>query len=321
MYPYVVADIGGTNARFALVTGKQDQRYQIERVSILSGAEFPSFEGALSHYLQGIGSKPKSACIAIAGPTDSDQIRMTNLPWSFSRAAVREQFQLEAFEVLNDFGALAIATIRLQDEHLQNVKSGLRDPRANKAILGAGTGLGVAGLGFSPAGWYPIQSEGGHVNIAPANAFECEIVKAAMQQHSYVSMEVFLSGPGLVNLYRAVCAVKGVEANELEPRDISARALDNSDSFCRDALELFCAFFGSLSGNLALTYGAKGGVYIAGGIVPRFIDFFRASHFVERFSDKGVMSRYVKDIPVDVVVYEHTAFVGAAAWLDQLLGD
>lgn len=319
MFPYIVADIGGTNARFALVTDKDGDQFIIEHVNILSGSNYAQFTDALEAYIASLnGIKPTSACIAIAGPVDGDLVKMTNLPWSFSKQEIKKQFDLQSFEVINDFAAVAIASSRLTPENLISIKSGTINPTANKAVLGAGTGLGVAGLAHNAGAWLPISSEGGHVNMAPATVFEAEVITAAIKRYGHVSAENFLSGPGLVNLYTSICDVQGAAIQSFEPKDVTAKALDNSDEQCRQTLSTFCAFLGTVSGNLTLTYGAKGGVYVAGGIVPRFIDFLRESDFIARFSEKGIMSHYVEDVPVNLIAYEQTAFLGAAAWLDQV---
>ncbi len=318
MFPYLVADIGGTNARFALITEKKGDEFKMEHIQILKGADFSSFEAAMQHYLDGLGGvKPTAACVAIAGPISGDRVRMTNLPWGFSQEGLRAQFELDAFLAINDYTALAVATSRLPSGGLKNVLNGDRNPVGNKAILGPGTGLGVAGLARAGDGWLPIPSEGGHVTMAPATAFEADILKAAMARHGHVSAEVCLSGPGLVNLYHAVCDVQGVAAEALKPQDVSGQGLAGSNAQCKEALDLFCAFMGTVSSNLVLTYGASGGVYITGGIIPRFVEYFRSSPFEARFREKGIMSHYVADVPVDVVSYEQTAFLGAAAWLYQ----
>jgi glucokinase (EC 2.7.1.2) len=318
MFPSIVADIGGTNARFALVTGEADGQFVIEQIQILNGSDYASFSDALRTYIESLdGVTPVSACAAIAGPIEGDSVKMTNLNWSFSPSAVREEFGFKKFEAINDFAALAVATSALLPGDLVSVRNGQRDPMGNKAILGPGTGLGVAGLAYSNGHWLPIPSEGGHVNIAPATPLECDVVKAAMAQHGHVSAEVFISGPGLVNLYNALCAVKGVQARVLEPKDVTADGVSGKDSTCQETLALFCSFIGSLSGNLALTYGAKGGVYLAGGVLPRILDCVKASDLALRFEEKGVMSPYVSNIPVDIITHPQTAFLGAAAWLAQ----
>lgn len=321
MFPYIVADVGGTNARFALVTEKKGDQFTIENIQILKGADFNSFQEAFSHYYTNLsGMNIRAACIAIAAPMSDDVIKMTNLPWSFSQSAMCKEFDLKAFKAINDYTALAVATSRLPVEGLANVVEGKRDLCANKAILGPGTGLGVAGLAYiDDEQWLPISSEGGHVNIPPVNALECEIIKAALPEHSYVSAETFLSGQGLVNLYKALALVEDFSAGVLMPYEITDRAITMKDPNCVKTLDLFCGFLGSVSANLALTYGAHGGVYITGGIVPRFVDYLRQSPFYERFKQKGVMSPYMSDIPVDVVTFEQPAFLGAAAWLYQFM--
>jgi len=317
MYPYLVADIGGTNARFAIVKSKLGGQYQLEHITKLNGSDYSSFFDALKAYLEGVGIDcPKSACIAIAGPIDGDVIKMTNLPWQFSRRELQQAFALEKLELINDFAAMALCTSELDVEHVINIKPGT-EKTGNKAILGPGTGLGVAGLARSGNKWLAIPSEGGHVNVAPATPLECDIIKAASASHGHVSAETFISGPGIVNLYRALAQVRGEAATYSEPQQISAGALERQEVLSVETLKVFCSFLGTLSGNLALTYGALGGVYLAGGILPRFIDFFQASEFVQRFSEKGVMSPYLSDIPVNLITYEFSAFLGAAACLDH----
>ncbi len=321
MFPYIVADIGGTNARFALATGRQGQQFAIESVTISNGADFPSFEDALQAYVDSLENlSVAAACIAIAGPVGGDVVRMTNLPWSFSKRHIQRKFALTTFEVINDFAAVAIATSRLADADLIAIKGGNADPVANKAILGPGTGLGVAGLAHCARdnSWLPIAGEGGHVTLAPADIFEAEVIVAGMRRFGHVSAEMFISGPGLVNLYACLCDVEGVEAKALQPQDVTTAALAGDDAVCEKTLALFCAFLGTVAGDLALTYGAKGGVYLAGGIAPRIIDFLKASEFSARFANKGIMSHYVENVAVNLVRHQQTAFLGAAAWLEQL---
>lgn len=318
MYPYIVADIGGTNARFALVTGKSQGNFLIDHIHVLNAREYPTCATALRAYLDKLGGvKPLAACLAIAGPVTGDTVRMTNLSWEFSCMAMAKEFGFQHFVAMNDFAAVAAACSQLTDDHLITVKDGSEDKTAAKAVFGPGTGLGVAGLVNHYGEWVPVPCEGGHVNIAPATAFEADVIKAAMAVHGHVSAEMFISGPGLVNLYRAVCTVRGDQAKEVKPADITTNALANGEEVFSVTLSTFCSFLGSFAGNLALTYGAKGGIYMAGGILPRFSDFLLASPFTERFSNKGVMSHYVQTIPAKLIVHPETAFVGAAAWLEQ----
>ncbi len=321
MYPYLVADIGGTNARFALVTGKTAMQYDITNIQILDTSQYASLAEALRAYLDASGGVvPQAMCLAIAGPVVGDHVRLTNLNWEFSCASMAQDFGVTNFVAINDFAAVAAACSSVTDDHLVTIKAGeSRD--SNRAVFGAGTGLGVAGLIRANGFWLPNPSEGGHINIAPATEFELEVIRAAMTRFNHVSAERFISGPGLVNIYNAICIVRDVAPRQLTPADVSGDALSGKDENCVEALSTFCSFAGSFAGNLALTYGAQGGIYIAGGVVPRFVEFLKQSTFVERFEMKGIMSHYVKPIPVKLMIHPETAFVGAAAWLEQLLGD
>lgn len=321
MFPFIVADIGGTNARFALATGKQGDQFEIEHICKLKGKDFDSFEHAMAAYIDKLGGiKVQAASVAIAAPIDGDQVSMTNLSWSFSQAEVQKKFGFKCFAAINDYTAVAVATSRLGQDDVTSVVAGTRKPQSNKAVLGPGSGLGAGGLAYvDDKHWQEIPSEGGHATIGPANKFEAQVIGALYDKYDYVSAETCLSGPGLVNLYHAVSAVNGVKSTSLEAHQVTEAALDGSDEQCKQALLQFCAFLGTMSSNLALTYGAKGGVYITGGIVPRFVDFIKASEFEARFRNKGVMSRYVADIPVDLVTFDETAYLGAAAWLEQRL--
>ncbi len=319
MYPYLVADIGGTNARFALVTGKNQSEFTLEHIQVLSTHTFATFEDALSTYLDGIDLTPTAACMAIAGPVNGDHVKMTNLSWEFTGKGLCDRFGFSQTLLMNDFAAVAAACPQMSESSLTVVKPGNIQPNANKAVYGPGTGLGVAGVVYTNGQWIPVPSEGGHVNIAPATPYEADVIKAAMSFLGHVSAESLVSGPGLVNLYKAVCIVEKAEAKTLEPSQISQLALDDNDPLCQKALELFISFAGSFAGNIALTYGAKGGVYIAGGIIPKILSAVQSGPYIERFKNKGPMNHYVEDIPVLLMTHTETAFVGAAAWLEQHL--
>ncbi len=319
MNSFVVADIGGTNARFALVTGERiNGQPKLQNVKILPGADFPNFTDALSTYIESLDSiKPSAACIAIASPIEGDAINMTHLPWSFSIKAVQKQFGFKALEVMNDFNAVAIGASVALPENFELIKSGASFPFENRAIIGPGTGLGVSALTYCQQNrkWLPISGLGGHVNLPPVSPFEIEVIKSAMGKMEHVSAEVLISGSGLINLYRAVCKVEGAIATEMSPEELTQSALVGADRMCMRTLETFCAFLGTVAGNVALTFGAKGGVYIAGGIVPKMSEYLKNSEFNNRFSSKGVMSEYVNNIPVNLIVNPHIGLLGAAEFL------
>lgn len=306
----LIADIGGTNARFALAVNGQVQ-HELE----LRCAEFPEFTQAVEHYLDQVGAKhaahrPHEAAIAIAAPLAGDQINMTNHPWRFSVKELRAELRLRRLIVLNDFTALAMAIHHLPRDTFRQVGGTYAAPEAVVALIGAGTGLGVSGLIPNGDAWVPLQGEGGHTTLAPGNERELQILQQLWQRFEHVSAERVISGPGLVNLYEAICAIRGRHSHGLSPADITQRALDNSDSCCAEALETFCGLLGSVAGNLVLTLGAVGGVYIGGGIVPKLGDYFARSPFRARFEQKGRFVAYLAPVPAYVITAEHPAFVG-----------
>ena len=317
-FPQIVADIGGTNARFAIVSDADTNtgEFVIEKQKTFDCASYDSFELLLSAYYDYLeGLKPEHVCVALAGPVDGDQFKMTNLNWCFSRMGVKSEFQLKNFEVINDFAAQACSVTHLQTQDLLEVKDGVPGPFSSKVILGPGTGLGVASLVHTGDIWQPQAGEGGHTNFAPGNVQEIALLQILMRSFDYVSLETLLCGRGLVNIYRALCELRGVPAQTFEPHQVSELGLGGDDEICRDALSLFCRVLGAAAGNVALNCGAKGGVYLAGGILPRMTEFLLNSDFVRAFKDKGVMSGYMENIPVFLMMHPHPALIGAAAWL------
>jgi glucokinase len=258
------------------------------------------------------GERPGGAAIALANPVTGDWIKMTNHSWEFSIEHTRRALGLERLLVLNDFTALAMALPHIGRADL--LKIGAGDPIAEcpVALIGAGTGLGVSGLIPSKSGWVPIQGEGGHTTFSPANAREADILRLVWRQHHHVSTERLASGIGFDNLYRAIAHLEGKQAFPFTPAEITDRALAGTDPVCVEVLETFCGMLGTAAGNLALTLGARGGVYVGGGIVPKLGDFFRHSPFRTRFEDKGRFASYLAAIPTYVILAKDPALVGAA---------
>ena len=309
--PWLVADIGGTNARFALVDPADGVPRRIER---LRAADFPGPADAIRHYLsaQAAGAAPTWAAFAVATPISGDRVELTNSRWSFSRAETAAALGLDGLLVLNDFEALALSLPALRPEQLR-AHGALPSARGTLAVLGPGTGLGVAGLVEVDGGWRPVAGEGGHATLAAADDEEAAILRAVRAEFDHVSAERLLSGIGLPTLYRAVAAVRGTTPAALTAEEIGTRGADGSDPLCQATLSVFCAMLGGFAGNLALTFGARGGVYIGGGIVPRFADFFFASRFRERFEAKGRFRTYLEGVPTALIVEPHAALHGAAA--------
>lgn len=313
----LVGDVGGTNARLALCSLDNGD---IEQIKTFSGLDFPSLEAVVAHYLTTIDATIKDASIAIACPITGDWVAMTNHTWAFSIEEMRKNLGLDTLEIINDFTAVSMAIPMIKPEHL--IQFGGGQPVADKpvAVYGAGTGLGVSHLVHVDKRWVSLPGEGGHVDFAPNSEEESIILEVLRAEIGHVSAERVLSGPGLVNLYRAIVKADSRVPENYQPSDITERALADSCTDCRRALSLFCVIMGRFGGNLALNLGTFGGVYIAGGIVPRFMDFFKASGFRAAFEDKGRFKEYVKDIPVYLIAHDQPGLLGAGAHLRQVLG-
>ena len=317
-YPRLVGDIGGTNARLAWVAGPGCMP---EGVRTYACAQYASLADVIrAYYTEERRSPPPWAAIGIANPVVGDRVQMTNHHWAFSIEEMRQGLGLKRLLVLNDFTALAMSLPSLEGADIRQVGPGVAVPRAPRALLGAGTGLGVSGLLSSDGGrLVPVNGEGGHVTLAATNDREAQVLSRLRLRFGHASAERALSGPGLVNLHDALCELEGLAAPERTPADVTEAALSGRDARCEEALALFCSFLGNVAGNLALTLGARGGVYIGGGIVPRLGAWFERSAFRARFEDKGRFRAYLSDIPTLVVQAAHPALLGAARALDELV--
>jgi glucokinase len=337
-YPWLVADIGGTNARFGWIdeAGRAPVHSQTLPVAAHAGplAATRAYLGQAKHDLGSHYRPPASAAWAVASAIVGDQVELTNAGWRFSRRALQRELGLQTFLVLNDFEALALSLPRLGPDQLRRVGESADQvawPSATRAVIGPGTGLGVAGLtpcpapGSGPEGeshWLALPGEGGHASLAPHDDLESALLAAVRRQHRHVSAERLLSGIGLPVLHQAVAHVRGVAVPELPTEAIVAAGTATmgaagADALCRETLEHFCAMLGGLAGNVALTLGARGGVYIGGGIVPRLGDLFTRSQFRARFEAKGRLAPYLRAIPTWLIVDTHVALSGAAAALRQ----
>ena len=313
----LLADVGGTNARFAWQAGPAAA---IGDVIVLPCAQHASLADAITAYLAQVGRAAPPACaIAIANPVVGDQVKMTNHHWSFSIAALKAQFGFATLRVLNDFTALALALPLLQPEQRHQVGGGTAYPGAAIGLIGAGTGLGVSGLlPDDQGGWVPLQGEGGHVTLAGRTPREHAVLAWFDERHGHASAERAVCGQGLVEIDLALQALDAPTAEPVQ-RDAAAitAAAHEGDARAGEAVDLFCAFLGTAAGNLALTIGARGGVYIGGGIVPRLGARFDASPFRERFESKGRFTRYLAAIPVFVILaLQSPALMGGARALD-----
>jgi len=314
--PRLLADIGGTNARFALEIAPGE----ITEVRIYPCADFPDIAGAIRRYLADAHvARVNHAAIAIANPVDGDQVQMTNHHWSFSIEATRRAVGFDTLLVVNDFTALAMALPVLSDAQRIQVGPGIRRQNAVIGLVGAGTGLGVSGLIPADDRWFALGSEGGHTSFAPSDEREDYILSYARKQWSHVSFERVAAGPGITLIYRALAARAKAKVNEaLETAAIVKLALEG-DALAAETLDCFCGILGTFAGNIAVTMGALGGIYIGGGVVPRLGEFFVKSSFRQRFEAKGRFEGYLKDVPTYVITADNPAFLGVAAILaDQL---
>lgn len=315
-FPALLADIGGTNARFALLTRAGGQP---QKMRTLSCADYPDIVAAIHTYLTSVDApRPWDAVIAIANPVTGDRIKMTNHVWSFSIEESRRALNLINLRVINDFTALALALPLLRPNEQKQIGGGQGKPRSAIGLIGPGTGLGVSGLmPVGAKGWLPLAGEGGHVSFSPVDDEQDAILRLVRQKHRNVSAERLISGPGLVRLYGAVAELAGAAPRNLTPADVSRDAIEENDPLCMKALDLFCAMLGTAAGNLALTLGAEGGIYIGGGIVPNILDYFQQSRFREQFEAKGRLTEYLSNIPTYVITASNPALLGAAALLYQ----
>ena len=310
----LVADIGGTNARFALV----DETRRPFAEATLRCSEFPGVVDAARAYLAGAPAvRLRSGAFAVATAITGDHVQFTNNGWGFSREESRRALALERLLVLNDFTALAYSLPSLTPAELRQVGGGAAAPDAAIGVLGPGTGLGMSGLIPVQGTWVPLQGEGGHSTFSPADSHEAAILQLVWRDFPHVSAERLVSGIGMETLHKAVLELAGQPFVPLSPAQISQRALQEDDPICRSVLEAFCAMLGTAAGNLALTIGARGGVYIGGGIVPRLGEFFDRSAFRARFEAKGRFSAYLAAIPTFVILANAPALTGAASALQQ----
>ena len=310
----LLGDVGGTNARFAW---QASEGAPLRDVATLPTADHASLADAITAYLSAIGRPVPAWCaIGIANPITGDHVRMTNCPWAFSISAMKEALGFERLVVINDFTALALALPDLAPADLRQLGGGAAVPGAPMALIGPGTGLGVSGLipGDLPGRWLPLQGEGGHVTLAASNPREAAVLQLLRAEYGHASAERAISGQGLEALYAALCTLDAIKGfKRLPAATVSRHALAGDDAQCVEALDLFCAFLGNIAGNLALTLGARGGVYIGGGIVPRLGEAFTGSRFRACFENKGRFRGYLAAIPVYVIhAPASPALLGAA---------
>ncbi|MBK6595082.1 MAG: glucokinase [Burkholderiales bacterium] len=318
-HPRLIADIGGTFARFALEVAP----HIFEQSASLRCADFADFHAAVTAYLSGLTDVSpgdiRHAAVAIANPVSGDQVRMTNYHWQFSIEQMRERLHFDNLVVVNDFTALAMALPSLSPLQRRQLGGGSAIPRSVVGLIGAGTGLGVSGLIPAGDGWIALGTEGGHTSFSPHDEREVAILQYAWRFFEHVSFERLLSGSGIELIFRALTDRAGLPERVLDAPEITRLALDGTDVLCKETIDVFCSILGTAAANLAVSQGAFGGIYIGGGIVPRLGLYFDQSPFRARFEDKGRFTDYMKGIPSFVITATDATLVGAAVILASQL--
>lgn len=318
-YTGLVGDVGGTNARLALV----DAQGRIRNPKTYPAEEYGSLSEVIGEYLEAATGRlrPPRAVLAVAGPVVDGEIEFTNLDWRLSEGELIGTFEFHEARLINDFAAQALAAPVLDPDDLKILGPALKGAGdAPILVVGAGTGFGVSLLVRTGRGDIPVSSEGGHAGFAPYDGVEAAIWASLRRTHGRVSIERILSGPGLYSLYRGLADVRGAPVKHRDEKAVLAAGQSGGDPLADETLDRFCEILGSVAGDIALTSGARGGVYISGGIAPRMADRLAAGGFRRRFEDKGRLADYVQEIPTCLIVHPYAALVGAARMLTQMEG-
>ena len=305
----LVGDIGATNARFALVApGSSD----IENIQSLKCEDFDNIQSAISFYISSfLELDIVSACFATAGTVHLDVFKLANNHWTINKSDVAKTLNGVTIKWINDFTAQAFATTTLTDSEVITLNKGIVEPEKLRLVIGPGTGLGVCGLIMSPSGWLPIAGEGGHSDFAPNTSIEYEILTLLAKKFGHVAVERILSGPGIMNLYEALCQINGKDRIYTTPSEITAAAVNaGADPIADETIQMFCKIFGSVAGSMALTVGALGGVYITSDLVRNFLDLFIESDFQKSFESKGRLQSVLEDIPVYLSKKKNMGLIG-----------
>ena len=316
IWPALVADIGGTNARFGLVDGPGAEARMLRH---LPTPDFAGLAEAIDAYAEAVGERPKSGCAAVAGPVRGDRISLTNARWDFSVDRTRRQCGLSKLLMLNDCAALALALPRLSAGDAVPIGEPPVDRERPMAVVAPGTGMGCAGLLRHNGQSVAAAGEFGHADLSPVDDVEIEVLRVLRVQRGRVSLESVLSGAGLLRLRHALATVLGQAADPIDVAELVrlGTTTGHSDTLCRLTLDVFCALLGGLAGNLALAFGAWGGVFVGGGIVPRFPHFFAGSAFRRRFEEKGRMTPLLRQVATRLIVADNVTLRGAAAHLED----
>jgi glucokinase len=316
----LVADIGGTNARLAIIE-RMDDRFEFLIEKTFSSREESSLESTLRKFLAAPHPPLTRASLGVAGPVLHNRCEATNLPWVIDAQVIARQLDLPSVGLINDLEAVVYGLLDLDDDDFAVINQGVADPQGNRVVIAAGTGLGEAGLFYSNGEYQTFASEGGHADFAPRNHLEMDLLDYLLRRHTRVSVERVVSGNGILNIYQFLKDKKLLEEPEWlakqmrqedSPKVITRNALAGNSALCVEALDIFVSLYGAEAGNLALKLMATGGVYLAGGIAPKILDKIREPIFMNAFTAKGRMKPLLQAMPVQVILNPKVALIGAA---------
>ncbi len=311
-FPILIGDIGGTNARFSIL---RDAFAEPKTFAIVQTSDYETIDDAIqASVLDKTSVQPKTAVLAVAGPIDGDAIELTNCPWVVRPPSMLSGLGLDDIILMNDFEAQALAISSLSEASRTKIGGGDPIEGASRAVLGPGTGLGVAGLIRARNMWIPVAGEGGHMDLGPRTDRDVAIWQHLDRIEGRVSAEQVLCGRGLVNLYRAIAKVEGAEAVHTTPAQITDGAVHHKDVLSEEAVDLFATYIGRFAGDIALLFMARGGVFIGGGIFQRLIPILKQAKLREAFEDKAPHRDLLEEIPLYVVTEQLAALAGLATF-------
>jgi len=310
-FPILIGDIGGTNARFAIIV---DAYADAREFPTIHTADFATIDEAIQSVLDQTNVIPRSALLAVAAVIEGDEIEMTNSKWVVRPREMMENLNIGDIIVLNDFEAQALAVVALGEEHLEKIGGGVATTTGSRVVLGPGTGLGVSALLHARRAWIPVPGEGGHVDLGPRREREIEVFKHLETIEGRVSAEQVLCGRGIINLYRAISLADGKTPGFTLPEEITQAGLDRSDETAAETLDMFVTFLGRVAGDLALIFMSHGGVYLAGGIAQRILPALMDGRLRAAFEDKAPHSHVMRELPIFVITHPRAALAGLAAY-------
>ncbi|MFT4181646.1 MAG: glucokinase [Rhizobium sp.] len=310
-FPILIGDIGGTNARFSILADATAEPAHFPNVRT---ADFETIDAAIESVLAKSAARPRSTILAMAGPVRGDEIPLTNCDWVIRPKTMIANLGIEDVLIINDFEAQALAIAVVSDEHRHTIGETSEGMVASRAVLGPGTGLGVAGLVHTQHQWIPVPGEGGHIDLGPRTARDLQIWPHLETIGGRISAEQVICGRGLQNLYHAICKADGIEPSLKEPADITTQALAKSNAQAEETLTLFVTYLGRVAGDVALIFMARGGVYLSGGISQKILPALQGPEFRAAFEDKAPHNALLKSIPTHVVTHPLAALAGLAAY-------